>query len=200
MSQDSNHLNQKHVPDIDIDVGDRTDILKVVDHIAASKVDKNISQHNVGVYFQNIPKDPVSNLASIDYKKAEDYGYIKIDFLNLEIYKKINDNNEIDRLMNKEPSWELLKYEEIVKMLFHLADHYDIVKRIQPKSIEDLAICVALKMPGKRYLLDNQYNMDYIKENIWTKIDGIYFKKSHSIAYATVIAIQLNWIQENPPS
>ena len=179
-----------HIPDIDIDVANRDLLLRIIPHTQASIIDNNkIKKHNVGIYLQNIPKDNLTDLSSIDYKEAEDRGYVKFDILNLDIYKDLT-NSDIDRYMSYEPNWELLNYKSIVEKLFHISDHYDIVKSIRPSNLEELAIVIALKMPGKRYLLDK--DIEYIKKNIWKKESGIYFKKSHSIAYAQIIWIQLN--------
>lgn len=182
-----------HIPDIDIDVANRDMLLNEIKYNTASIVDKNIiKKHNVGIYLQNIPTDPLTNLSSIDYKDAEKRGWMKIDILNLEIYNSIGSNKEIEKLMSYEPNWELFKYKSIVKSLFHISDHFNIVEKISPRSLEDLAIIVALKMPAKKYLLDK--SIEEIKENIWKKESGIYFKKSHSFAYAQIIWIQLNFI------
>lgn len=183
--------NSKHIPDIDIDVADRNQILDKIDFIQASKVEnKKITPHNVGIYFQDIPTDPITNLSSIDYKEAEERNYIKIDILNLDIYNKIGSNKLIDELIAMEPCWELFEYEEIVNQLFHLSNHFSIIQKIKPKSLDDIAIAIALKMPGKIYLINE--DKETIKENIWKKENGVYFKKSHSYAYAQVVWIQLN--------
>ena len=48
-------------------------------------------KHNTGVYFTEVPHDPVNNLCTLDYDKAEQRGYFKIDCLNVSIYKDIKD-------------------------------------------------------------------------------------------------------------
>lgn len=181
---------ENKLPDIDIDMKNREDVLKIISSIPASKVDgTKITPHNTGVYFQNIPTEPFRGLSSIDYQKAEELGYIKIDLLNLSFLNNFSSNSEIDQLLEKEPIWELLESTQIVSKLFHLGNHFSIVEKIKPRSVIDLAICVALKMPGKSYLITQ--DIDIIKSKIWIKENGIQFKKSHSIAYATVIKLQL---------
>lgn len=183
-------VSENKLPDIDIDMKNREDILSIISTIPASKVNgTKITPHNTGVYFQNIPTEPFRGLSSIDYQRAEELGYIKVDFLNLSFLNNFSSNTEIDQLLEKEPVWELLESKEVVSKLFHLGNHFHIVEKIKPKSVLDLAICVALKMPGKAYLV--YQDIDTIKSKIWIKEDGIQFKKSHSIAYATVIKLQL---------
>ena len=116
------------MPDVDIDFFDREKALKLFKHTPASiiKEDK-IEKHKTGVYFHNIPKDPITGHASIDYKKAEERGYFKIDCLNVNIYKNIKDEQELVELMIQEPNWEMLKDKKIVDELFHLNGHFSIV-------------------------------------------------------------------------
>lgn len=74
----------KKIPDVDIDFKDRDLALQDLLHIPASRVEKDdLKKHVVGVYFQSIPTDPLTGLASIPYDVAEQRGYFKLDFLNL---------------------------------------------------------------------------------------------------------------------
>jgi len=87
--------------DIDIDFADRTAILsKLQHHVAALETGK---KHNTGIYVTPVPHNPIDNIATIDYKIAEDRGYFKIDFLNVNIYKDVNDEEHLTELLNKEP-------------------------------------------------------------------------------------------------
>ena len=61
------------MPDIDIDFVDRNEILQLLDHIPASRLDSGkIVKHNTGVYLHRVPVDPVSGLCKIDYEQAEE--------------------------------------------------------------------------------------------------------------------------------
>ena len=62
------------------------------------------------------------------------------------------------------------------------------------KSIEQLAAVLAIIRPAKRYLLDKTWTE--IMEEVWIKpTDGSYFfKKSHAVAYAQAIVVQMNLI------
>ena len=72
------------MPDIDIDFADRSILLNKIKHRIA-KLDSG-KKHNTGVYFTEVPHDPINNLCTIDYEKAEQRGYFKIDCLNVSIY------------------------------------------------------------------------------------------------------------------
>ena len=96
--------------DIDIDFVDRDDVLSKIKHIPASL--KNGKRHNTGVYCQQIPMNPLTGLASIDYEEADARGYFKMDFLNVSAYRGIKDEAHIKRLLEIEPLWELIYEKE----------------------------------------------------------------------------------------
>ena len=183
--------------DVDIDMGNRDDFLKLVNVTPASiEKEGNFSKHNTGVYFQNIPKYPLEGYSTIDHKQAEQEGWFKVDFLNNHIYKNIRDEQHLDKLIATEPVWELLKHQEVIEQLFHINNHFDIVKQYPPKSLEDLAIILAIIRPGKRHLVGKSW--EEIVKNVWIKPnnDTYFFKKSHSYGYALAIIVQLNLICE----
>lgn len=183
--------------DIDIDFADRDRALSGLDYISAVMQNKDgvISRHPSGVYFQDIPTHPISGLSSLLYGEAEDIGYFKIDFLNQSVYGEIKDEEHLDRLLNTEPMWELLEEREMVSQLLHIHAHYDTVASIQPRSIEDLAIVLALIRPGKRYLLGAP--RPKIEAEIWKRdASGYTFRKAHAVSYAALIVVQMNLIVE----
>jgi len=186
------------MPDVDIDFFDREKALKLFKHTPASiiKEDK-IEKHKTGVYFHNIPKDPITGHASIDYKKAEERGYFKIDCLNVNIYKDITSEEQLVNLMIKEPDWRVLNEKCYVDELFHLNGHFNIVSKLQPKTIEQLAAVLAIIRPAKRHLVNRSW--DDIMKEVWVKpTDGsYYFKKSHAVAYAQAIVVQMNLIKND---
>ena len=187
--------------DVDIDMGNRDDFLKLVNVTSASiEKDGKFTKHNTGVYFQNIPKFPLEGYSAIDHKQAEEEGWFKVDFLNNHIYKEIENEAQLNRLVTTEPVWELFKHEEIVEQLFHINNHFDIVKQHLPTSIEQLAMILAMIRPGKRYLVGKSWNK--IEKDVWVKTDEYFFKQSHAMGYALAIIVQLNLIVEklNQPS
>ena len=183
------------MPDIDIDFYDRNLILdKVQHHIAMRKQKNEEVKHNTGVYFTNIPHNPFTNIATIDYEEAEKRGYMKLDFLNVSMYEGIQNESHLLSLL-KDPDWNLLTYKEIVDKLFHINGHFDIVNKLNPTSIEQLAAVLAIIRPAKRHLVDCDWTT--INKEVWTKSDeGYFFKKSHAIAYAHAIVVQLNALCE----
>ena len=186
------------MPDIDIDFFDRSKALNILEHHVAMRDQKGQSvKHNTGVYFQQIPHNPFTNIATIDYKDAEDRGYFKIDFLNVSMYDGIRDETHLKQLLDQEPIWNLLEYDEVVTQLFHISEHHSILKKLKPSSIEELAAVLAIIRPAKRYLVDKGW--DVIRKEVWERPpeDLYFFKRSHAIAYAAAIVIQLNLICEN---
>ena len=179
--------------DIDIDFADRDIILKKLKHHGASIIsDKEQKKHNTGVYFQDIPTDPLTGRSSIDYKDADDRGYYKVDMLNVSIYKDIKDGKHLNRLMAQEPDWSLLESEDIVNELFHLNGHYSIVSKLKPKNIEQLAAVLAIIRPAKRHLVDSDWSE--IEQDVWQKPtdNSYFFKKAHAFGYAHAIVLQMN--------
>ena len=182
------------MPDIDIDFANRDVILKKLKHRVAKLNDTK--KHNTGVYVNEIPHNPVDNLATIDYKTADQRGYFKLDFLNVSLYKAIKNENHLNTLVRKEPLWTLLEHQEFVKQLFHVGEHGSILEKMKPKSVEQLAMVLAIIRPGKRHLLGKTWKD--MKETIWKKPENneYYFKKAHAIAYAMAIVVQTNLICE----
>lgn len=185
------------MPDIDIDFADRTQALDLLKHVkAAIDKDGDLTSHNTGVYFQPIPFNPVDNLATIDYKTAEDRGYFKLDFLNVNVYKGVRNEEHLKQLMETEPLWDLLEQEDFSNLLFHVAGHSGLLKKMKPRSLEQLAACLAMIRPAKRMLIGESW--DTVMMSIWKKPenDEYYFKKAHAIAYAAAIVVQMNLICE----
>jgi DNA polymerase III alpha subunit len=185
------------MPDIDIDFADRSKALEHFKHVASSiKEDSNFKKHNTGVYCTSIPYNPLTGLSTIDYKEAEERGYFKIDFLNVSIYNGVTSRAQLLELMNKEPLWELLEQDDFTNLLFHVNGHGYLMRQMKPTSIEQLAMCLALIRPAKKHLIGKSWQE--IASEIWTKPENgeYYFKKAHAIAYAHVIAVQMNLICE----
>jgi len=179
--------------DIDIDVLDRDMVLASIKNIPASIYKNNTyTKHNSGVYVHDIPYDPVSSFASIDYKEAEDRGYFKLDFLNNSLYEGVDSEEHLVKLMGQEPVWDLLQHQEVVENLAHVSNHIEILKVLKPQSIEELAEVLAIIRPAKRHLLNE--SKETIKSQVWEKPsdDSYYFKKAHAVAYAVSIVVQLN--------
>lgn len=184
--------------DIDIDLPRSFNPTKLFPWTQAIMVkDEEIRQHPCGVYPQKIPIDPITNLAAIPYEQAEELGYIKIDFLHLNHLDLFQSREEIEALIEKEPDWGLLQIDSVHPKLFQLSKHGDLLKRIKPKSIEELADVLALIRPGKKQF-EKLYmtNRENVRKVLWIKgEDGFSFKHSHGIAYALNIVLQLHLIE-----
>jgi DNA polymerase III alpha subunit len=183
------------MPDIDIDFADRTKALSVLKHIDAC-LDNTFKKHNTGIYCTSIPYNPITGISTIDYKTAEERGYFKIDFLNVSVYEGVKNQEHLKQLLETEPLWDLLEQDEFTNLLFHVNGHGSVLRQMKPKNIEQLAACIAIIRPAKRYLLGKSW-IEVFKE-IWDKptTDEYYFKKAHAIAYAHVIVVQMNLICE----
>lgn len=182
------------MPDIDIDFADRNRALAHIDHVAASI--NPTKKHNSGIYCTSIPHNPLTKMSTLDYKEAEDRGYFKIDLLNVSVYENVNSREHLKKLMQTEPLWDLLLQDDFTDLLFHLNGHGAILRQMQPSNIEQLAAVLAMIRPAKRYLIGKDWNT--IEAEVWVKPDGdeYYFKKSHAIAYAHVVVVQMNLICE----
>lgn len=182
--------------DVDIDCYNREKILKGLGCIYG-RIDRpgnKVEKHPTGVYFQNIPRDPTTNVSTLDHRVAKDYGYFKIDFLNVNMYEGIRDEQHLLELLAKEPPWDFFEFEEITDKLFHLKGYSHLLKKFKPQSVEDLAMILAIIRPSKAHLQHSDWAT--IRQEVWIKTDGYVFKRCHSISYALAIVVNLNLLVE----
>ena len=118
-------------PDVDIDFADREQVLRLLAHVpAALKMPNGTRQkHKTGVYFHPVPVNPYTGWCDVDYQQAEEMGFFKVDLLNVSLYQRIKSKEELNRLSNQEPLWDLLLDESFVNLLFHLNGHVDTLKK-----------------------------------------------------------------------
>lgn len=188
----------KFAGDIDIDLRTDFDPKRLFPWARASLVKNDeLCPHPCGVHPQEIPVDPITGLAAIPYKEAEELGYTKIDFLHLHHLDLIQSREEIDALIELEPDWGLLQIDAIHPKLFQLSKHGDILKKIKPKSIEELADVLALIRPGKKQLVPlYKTQREATRRILYAKDESGYaFKKAHAVAYALNVVIQLHLIE-----
>jgi hypothetical protein len=184
--------------DIDIDLADRQQLMDVLDVIPASQLrNGTLVKHNTGVYATQIPVDPFSGYASLDYQTAEQRGYIKLDLLNVHVYRQVKNEEHLIELM-QEPDWTKLYDPEICRQLVHINNHYEtLFKMPEPvDSIPRLAMFLAVIRPAKRHLIGRTWSE--VAKTIWDKPtdDGYYFKRSHSVSYAQLVVVNLNLLCE----
>lgn len=184
-------------PDVDIDFPDREQALALFQHVAACQTqDGRQQKHKTGVYFHPVPIDPFTGFCDVDFRAAEELGFFKVDLLNVGLYKSIQSREHLRRLAEQEPLWDLLEDSDFVGMLFHVANHADILQKMKPKSLEQLAAVLAMIRPAKRHLVGLPW--DRVLAEVWVRPEGdeYFFKKSHSFSYALAIVVQMNLLCE----
>jgi len=192
--------------DIDIDFKDGKSVIQQLPCTRSVEriTEDGLIAHNSGVHFDNIPVDPISGLASIQYKEAERLGYQKVDILSQSAYEHVRDRDHLKELMNKEPDWDLLLVPEFVEELSQIKKHITLLNVWRPRSIDELAMFIAMIRPGKRQC-QSMNSWDEVEQVIWD-YDSIgldaegkklrYFKKPHAYAYSLMIVVQLNALVE----
>lgn len=189
----------KFESDIDIDFANRDQILQLIRHTPATIVKgEESTRHNTGVYVTNIPADPFTGTASLDYKTAESRGYVKLDFLNVGIYSQVRDESHLTQLMNQEPEWQRLYDPEFCSQLIHIGNHYDTLIKMPEavNTVARMAMFLAVIRPGKRHLIGQPWAE--VAATVWEKpTDGTYvFKKAHACAYAHLVAVHMNLLTD----
>ena len=181
--------------DIDIDFSDRQQALNLIKHIPAAINRKGEwVKHNTGVFVTAIPADPITGISSLDYKEAEDLGYVKLDLLNVHVYEQVQDESHLIDLMATEPRWEMLDHREFVEQIIHINNHFDTLKKMPEPvdTIARMAMFLAVIRPAKRHLIGKVWKD--VSADVWNKpSDGsYYFKKAHSVSYAHLVALHMN--------
>ena len=185
--------------DIDIDFANRDEVIKLLEVTPASIVrDGQLVKHNTGVYATEVPVDPFTGQASLDHNLAEDRGYVKLDFLNVNLYKQIRDENHLVELM-REPDWAKLYDPGVCAKLMHVNGHYNLLLQMPEPvdTIARLAMFLAIIRPAKRNLAGRTWKE--VGQTVWDKPsdDTYYFKKAHAISYATLVVVNLNLLCES---
>jgi hypothetical protein len=181
--------------DIDIDSADRERILKLIYNTPASiHREHEIIKHNTGVYVNPVPVNPETGMCTLDHKIAEDMGYIKLDFLNVNVYERIQDNSHLEKLLNTKPNWNKLQDRSFVENIIHINNHYETMQRMPEPvdSIPRMAMMLSVIRPAKRHLIGLPWKT--VAESVWQKHtdSSYYFKHAHAIGYATLVAVNIN--------
>ena len=188
--------------DIDIDLANREEVLKLIQAIPArQETQGQVRKHNSGVYITDIPYDPVNDCAAITYEEAEDRGYFKIDLLNMSVYQLIKSPEHYEELLKQDPPWERLWNDtEWAKQLVHVGNYTDLLCSLKPDSITRMAAFIAIIRPGKAHLQNKTW--PEVFATVWDGDDskGFVFKHSHSISYAALVALHMNLLNELNPS
>ena len=188
--------------DIDIDLADRDQLLKLITAIPARQMHQGqVQRHNSGVYVTDIPYDPVNECASIDYELAEERGYFKIDLLNMSVYQLIKSPEHYKQILNQEPNWSQLWTDtEWAKQLLHIGNYTALLQSMKPDSIPRMAAFISVIRPGKAHLQNKPWAEVF--ESVWDGDDskGFVFKHAHAVGYAALVALHMNLLDETIPS
>jgi hypothetical protein len=180
--------------DIDIDLADRDQLLKLISSTSARQVHQNqVRHHNSGVYVTDIPYDPVHACASIDYETAEQLGYFKIDLLNMSVYQLIKTPERYKDMLATPPPWSRLWTDtDWTKQLVHIGNYTELLKDMKPDTIPRMAAFISIIRPGKAHLQNQPW--ETVFASVWDGDDsrGFVFKKSHAVGYATLVALHMN--------
>lgn len=182
--------------DVDIDVADRTQVLGLILHVAARL--PNDRRHNSGIYVTEIPRDPVHDMAAIDYEQAERRGYFKIDLLNMSVYQSIRSHEHYQQLLSTEPPWSRLWQDpDWAKNLVHVGDYTQLLSSMQPDSIPKMAAFISVIRPGKSHLQNCTWPEVFAEVWDGDGSRGYTFKKSHAVSYAVLVALHMNILNES---
>ena len=185
--------------DIDIDFANRDEVIKLLDVTPASIIrDGQLVKHNTGVYATEVPVDPFTGQASLDHNLAEDRGYVKLDFLNVNLYKQVRDEQHLVELM-REPDWAKLYDPDVCAKLMHVNGHYDLLLKMPEPvdTIPRLAMFLAIIRPAKRHLAGKPWKE--VAETVWDKVEGegYAFKRAHAVSYSQLVVVNLNLLCES---
>lgn len=182
--------------DIDIDLADRNTLLEHIQYTDAVLLDGR--RHPSGIYVTAVPQNPITGHCSLDYKKAEDLGYFKLDILNQSIYKMVKSPEHLEELLSKPMNWSRLLDKNFVEKLVHIGNYADLIRRLpEPITcIEHLAMFLATIRPGKKHLQGKTWKE--VEETIWDRDStaAYSFRKSHSLAYALLIMLHCALLEE----
>ena len=180
--------------DIDIDLADRNQLLRLIKITPARQVNNDqVRRHNSGVYPTGIPLDPVNACAAIDYETAEQLGYFKIDLLNMSVYNLVRSPEHYQEMLAQEPDWtRLWKDPEWTTQLVHVGNYTELLKTMRPDSIPRMAAFISIIRPGKAHLQNQPW--EHVFASVWDgdASQGFVFKQSHAIGYATLVALHMN--------
>jgi hypothetical protein len=181
--------------DIDIDFADREAVLKLIRHTPARQ--SNGQKHNSGVYVTDIPQDPTTGCAAIDYETAEARGYFKIDLLNMSVYGQVKDPAHYQLMLTAEPPWAKLWTDPAwAKQLVHVGNYTELLRTMQPNSIPRMAAFISVIRPGKAHLQNRPWSEVF--DSVWDGDlgRGYVFKKAHALGYAALVALHMNLLNQ----
>jgi hypothetical protein len=185
--------------DIDLDLANREQLLNLIQAVPARQMHQGqVRKHNSGVYVTDIPYDPITECAAIDYELAENRGYFKIDLLNMSVYQLIKSPEHYQEMLTQDPPWNQLWTDPTwAKQLVHIGNYTDLLVSMKPDSIPRMAAFISIIRPGKAHLQNRPWAEVF--ETVWDGDDsrGFVFKKSHSISYAALVTLHMNLLNQS---
>lgn len=189
----------RRIFDVDIDLPSTVDknSMGYVRAMIYNEKTEKISPHPSGFYVEKVPVDTITGLCSFDYEYSDERGFMKVDLLTNRVYDVFKTKQAILEAIDEDNvDWDLFQDPKVVEKLPHIGKHFDIVKQVHPRTVEDLADILALIRPAKISMLES-----YLKHKEATRRrlyirpkSGIYFKKSHAISYALMIVCSITSI------
>ena len=184
--------------DIDIDLADREQLLKLIDATPARQTQEGrVRRHNSGVYVTDIPYDPIHQCAAIDYETAEQRGYFKIDLLNMTVYNLVQSPEHYEQMLSTEPQWDRLWTDSNwAKQLVHVGNYTELLKSMKPDNIPRMAAFISIIRPGKAHLQNQPWPAVF--DSVWDgdSSRGFVFKKAHALGYARLVALHMNLLSQ----
>ncbi len=186
------------LPDIDIDLADRDQLLKLIKHIPAVQKgdDAERVKHNTGVYTIDIPTHCLDGYATYDYKQAENLGYFKLDLLNVGVYTLVRDRAHLHEMLHRVPDWsELWRSKKFANKIIHINGYYNLLTTMKPDSVTRMAAFISIIRPGKAHLQNKPW--DEVFKTVWDGDSsyGYVFKQAHAVSYATLVKLHINLLQ-----
>ena len=84
---------------------------------------------------------------------------------------------------------------DFCEQVVHIGNHYELVNSMRPDSITRMAMFLAVMRPGKAHLRNKPWAE--INNTVWDRnVDGYTFRKSHAVAYATLVVVHMNLLAE----
>lgn len=185
-------------PDIDIDLADREQVLKLIQHTPARQLHQGqVRRHNSGIYVTDIPYDPIHECAALDYEEAEQRGYFKIDLLNMGVYQLIKSPKHYEQMLQATPPWSRLWEEPAwAAQLVHVGNYTDLLQSMRPNSVTRMAAFISVIRPGKAHLQNRPWAEVF--ESVWDGDEsrGYVFKQSHALGYSMLVTLHMNLLNQ----
>jgi hypothetical protein len=123
---------------------------------------------------------------------------MKLDMLNVFVYKHVRDEQHLAQLM-QDPDWSKLQDKQFFERLIHIGRHYDsMIAMSEPiDTIPRMAMFLSVIRPGKKHLIGKSWAE--VAKTVWSSSeDGYAFKRSHAIAYAHLVVVHINLLSTEP--